>query len=165
MGVGLVTFSQTWDILMIYCNDSFKKYITPLLSLVRVALSVPFLMSVSEAFPVPFLTLTRLCYTNALEWSSLVPGSETKAFSLEITNATLFTVCYHLYPLINIYWEHTMCKYCSRRCEYKSKTDIVPKIVGGDECYVENSSTVMRRVTARSARWSEQRRILTMGHI
>ena len=58
-----------------------------------------------------------------------------------------------------------MCKYCSRRCEYKSKTDIVPKIVGGDECYVENSSMVMRRVTARSARWSEQRRILTVGHI
>ena len=46
-----------------------------------------------------------------------------------------------------------MCMYCSRGCKYKSKTDIVPKIVRGDECYAENSSTVMRRrVTARVVR-------------
>ena len=31
------------------------------------ALSVPHLMSVSEAFSVPFYTLIKLCYTKALE--------------------------------------------------------------------------------------------------
>ena len=37
--------------------------------------------------------LIKLCYTKALEWSSLVPGSETKS-SLEIMNPTPFTVSY-----------------------------------------------------------------------
>ena len=40
---------------------------TPLLALVRGALSIPLLMSVSEAFSVPFYTLIKLCYTKALE--------------------------------------------------------------------------------------------------
>ena len=35
-------------------------------------LSVPLLMSVSEAFCVPFHTLIKLCYAKALEGSSLV---------------------------------------------------------------------------------------------
>ena len=50
----------------------------------RLALSVPLLMSVSEAFSVPFYTLIKLCYTKALEWSRLVHGSEVKSSSSEI---------------------------------------------------------------------------------
>ena len=46
-----------------------------MLTLVRGALSVPLLMSVSEAFSVLFLTLMTLCFTKALEWSSLVQRS------------------------------------------------------------------------------------------
>ena len=42
---------------------------------------------------VPFYTLIKLCYTKALEWSSLVPGPAVK--SSEITNRTLFSVSYH----------------------------------------------------------------------
>ena len=37
-----------------------------LLRLARGALSVPLLMSMSEAFSVPFYTLIKLCYTKAL---------------------------------------------------------------------------------------------------
>ena len=37
-----------------------------LLRLVRGALSAPLLMSMSEAFSVPFYTLIKLCYTKAL---------------------------------------------------------------------------------------------------
>ena len=48
-------------------------------------------MSVSEAFSVPFLTLIKLCYTKALEWSRLVPGPEAKSSS-EITNLPWLTV-------------------------------------------------------------------------
>ena len=70
---------------------NLKKYVTPLLTLARGAVSVPLLMSMSEAFSVPFDTLIKLCYTKALERSSLVPGPEAKS-SLEITNPTWFTV-------------------------------------------------------------------------
>ena len=38
----------------------------------RLACSVPLLMSVSEAFSIPFYTLIKLCYTKALEWSRLM---------------------------------------------------------------------------------------------
>ena len=38
-----------------------------LIRLVRGALSIPLLMSVSEASSVPFLPLIKLCYTKALE--------------------------------------------------------------------------------------------------
>ena len=55
------------------------------------ALSGPLLMSMSDAFSVYFLTFIKLCYTKALEWSSLVPGPEAKSFS-EITNPTSFTI-------------------------------------------------------------------------
>ena len=41
-----------------------------MLTLARGTLSVPRLMSMSEAFSVPFCTLTKPCYTKALEWSS-----------------------------------------------------------------------------------------------
>ena len=51
-------------------------------------------MSMSEVFSVPFLTLIKLCYTKALEWSSLVPGSKGKSSS-DITTLTSFTVRYH----------------------------------------------------------------------
>ena len=93
VGVDLVRPLQPWDILLIYCNNQLKKYITPLLRLSRGALYVPFLMSMSEAFSVPFYTLIKLCYTKALEWSSLVPGPKAKSSS-EITNLTSFTVSY-----------------------------------------------------------------------
>ena len=63
MGVGLVRSLQPQDILLIYCNNLIKKYITPLLTLLRGALSVPLLMSVSEVFSVPFHTLIKFCYT------------------------------------------------------------------------------------------------------
>ena len=53
-------------------------------------------MSVSEAPSVPFYTLIKLCYTQALEGSNLSPGPEAK--SLEITNLTSFTFSYHLDP-------------------------------------------------------------------
>ena len=62
-----------------------------LLRLARGTLSVLLLMSMSEAFSVPLLTLVKLCYTKALERSSLVPGPEAKSSS-EITNPTSFTV-------------------------------------------------------------------------
>ena len=52
----------------------------------------------SEAFSVPFYTLIKLCYTKALEWSSLVPGPNAK--SSKITNLISFTVSYH-YTTIN----------------------------------------------------------------
>ena len=37
-----------------------------MLTLVKGALSIPLLMSMSEAFPIPFLTLIKLYYTKAL---------------------------------------------------------------------------------------------------
>ena len=52
-------------------------------------------MSMSEVFSVPFLTLIKLCYTKAREWSSLVPGSKGKSSSSDITNLTSFTVSCH----------------------------------------------------------------------
>ena len=54
------------------------------------ALSAPLLMLMSEAFSVFLYTLIKLCYTKALEWSSLVCGPEAK--SLEIMNPTLIIV-------------------------------------------------------------------------
>ena len=67
------------------------------------ALSVPILMSISEAFSVPFYPLIKLCFTKALEWSSLVPGSEDKSSSLEIKNPIPFTISYHLGGLSGIF--------------------------------------------------------------
>ena len=39
------------------------------------------------------LTLIKLCYTKALEWSSLIPGPEAK--SLEILNLSSLIISYH----------------------------------------------------------------------
>ena len=58
-------------------------------------------MSVSEAFSVPFFTSVKLCYTKALEWSSLVPNPEAKS-SLEVTNSTPFTISYQSLALNSV---------------------------------------------------------------
>ena len=68
-----------------------------MLTLAKEALSIPLVMFMSEAFSVPFLTLIKLCYTKAVEWSSLIPGPEAKSSS-EITNPTPFTITYHFQP-------------------------------------------------------------------
>ena len=93
MGVGLVISLQPWDTLLIYCNNQFKKYITPLLRLARGALSIPTLMSKSEAFYVPFHFNKTLLYKSSC-WSSLVPGPKAKSSSSEIKHQTPFTVSY-----------------------------------------------------------------------
>ena len=74
-----------------------------MLTLARGVLSVPLLMSMLDAFSVPILTWIKLCYTKALEWSSLVPGPEAQSPS-EIKNPTLFTVHYHADQLISSLW-------------------------------------------------------------
>ena len=51
----------------------------------------PFWCLCQKLFSVLFYTLIKLCYTKALEWSSLVPGPEAKS-SLEIMNPTLITL-------------------------------------------------------------------------
>ena len=51
VGVGL----QPWDILLIYCNNHLKKYITLFLRLARGALSIPLLMSMSDVYIRSFL--------------------------------------------------------------------------------------------------------------
>ena len=57
----------------------------------------------SEAFSVTFLTLIKFCYTKALEWSSLVPGLETKSSS-EIKNLTPSTIkCYISLPFHTVH--------------------------------------------------------------
>ena len=91
------------------------------------ALSVPLLVSMSEAFSVPFYGLIKPCYTKALEWSSLVPGPKAKS-SFEIRYPTSFTVsCQPSHPLIaekqskdevcnlkqrfersSLYWSHSL---------------------------------------------------------
>ena len=65
-----------------------------------------------RSFLCPLSTLIQLCYTKALEWSSLVPGPKAKPSSSEIMNPTLFTVSYHmpsLTPHISlIVWAQTI---------------------------------------------------------
>ena len=73
---------------------SLIKVYKAMLRLESGALSIPLLMSLSEALSVPFYTLIKLCYTKALEWSSLVPGPRAKSFSSEIMNLTPFTINY-----------------------------------------------------------------------
>jgi len=51
VGVGL----QPWDILLIYCYNQLKKYITLFLRLARGALSIPLLMSMSDVYNRSFL--------------------------------------------------------------------------------------------------------------
>ena len=101
MGIGLAKFSQTWDILLIYYNNYVKMCVTTLLTLARGAFSVPFLLSMSEAFFVPFLTLIKLCYAKALEWSNLVPIPKAKSSS-GIMKLTLLAVSSRLPPPWNL---------------------------------------------------------------
>ena len=44
---------------LIYCNNQFKKYITPLLRLARGALSIPLLMSMSEVVSLSFFHFNK----------------------------------------------------------------------------------------------------------
>ena len=67
-----------------------------LIRLARGALSVSLLMSMTEALSVFIYTLIKLCYTKALEGSSLVPGPEAKS-SLEITVSYHFSLAIGLY--------------------------------------------------------------------
>ena len=101
VGVGLLRYLQPRDILLIYCNNHFKKYMTSLLRLVKGGTPNPLLMSMSEAFSVPFYTLIKPCYIKALEWSSLVRGPKAKS-SLEIMNLTLFMVSYQQNMMIQL---------------------------------------------------------------
>ena len=48
-------------------------------------------------------TLIKLCYTKALEWSSLVAGLDVKSSS-EIMNPTPFTISYHNESVLCIRW-------------------------------------------------------------
>ena len=75
-----------------------------------------------RSFLCPLSTLIQLCYTKALEWSSLVPGPKAKPSS-EIMNLTLFTVSYHIpsqTPHISlIVWAQTI---SNNQCqEFKNK--------------------------------------------
>ena len=70
------------------------------------ALSNLLLMSMSEAFFVIF-SLIKLSYTKALEWSSLVPGPQSKFSSSGITNLTLFTLSHHT-------WTSDFILFCSQ---------------------------------------------------
>ena len=73
MGVVLVKFLQPWDILLIYSNNWFKKYIAPLLKSSKGAtLCTPSDVYVRN-FLCPSFTLIKLWYAKAFEWSSLVP--------------------------------------------------------------------------------------------
>ena len=78
-------FAGVWD----ECSCA----VAPLIRLAGGTLR-PFLMSMSEASSVAFYTLIKLCYSKALEWSSLVPGCEAKSSSSEIMNPTSFSVGY-----------------------------------------------------------------------
>ena len=103
VGMGLVRPLQPWDILLIYHNNQKKKVIkviTPLLTLVRGTLSFP-IWYLCQKVSLPLSTLRKLCYTKALEWSSLVPGPEVKSSSLEIKNLTLFNISNHYVRFIH----------------------------------------------------------------
>ena len=54
-----------------------------------------------RSFLCPFFTLIKLCYTKALESSSLVPGPKAKSSS-EIMNLTPFTVSYHCHEVMGL---------------------------------------------------------------
>ena len=57
---------------------------TALLRLESGVFSIPFWCLCQKLSQKPFHTLIKLCYTKALEWSSLLPGPEAKSSSLEI---------------------------------------------------------------------------------
>ena len=94
VGVGLIKPWQPWDIILIYCNNQLKKYITPFCKTNEGGTLYPSSEVYVRSFLCPFFTLIKLCYTKALEWSSLVPGPEAKSSFLEIMNPTSFMVNY-----------------------------------------------------------------------
>ena len=79
-----------------YLINNFLTDIKQLAKTSMGALSIHLLMSMSEGFLVPFYILTKICYTKALEWSSLAPGPKAKSSSSEINNPTPFTVSYQV---------------------------------------------------------------------
>ena len=82
-----------------------EKVYKALIRLARGALCFPLLMSMSEAFSVPFYALIKLCYTKA----DLVPGPKSKLSSSEITNPTSFTVSYHYYSFDSYFPKNQWC--------------------------------------------------------
>ena len=70
----------------------------------------------SQKFSLPFFTLIKLCYTKALEWSSLVPGPEAISSSSEITNPTPFTGSYHSDLLTKTCASVAACACCHQYC-------------------------------------------------
>ena len=85
--MGLVRSLQSWDILLIYCNNQVKKYIAPLLRLASRALSTHF-WCLCQKLSLSLFTLIKLLPHKSPEWSSLVSGPEAK--SSEIMNPTPF---------------------------------------------------------------------------
>ena len=74
MGVGLERSLQPSDILLIYCDNHLKKYITPSSKTSEVdSFCLPSnIISMSETFSAPFHTLIKLCYKKLLSdqaWS------------------------------------------------------------------------------------------------
>ena len=90
VGVGLVKLSQTWDILLIYCSNQFKKYIPPLLTLARGGTLHPLLLSMSEAFSDLF----------PLSWNSA-------------TQTLLSDQAWSLIPKLNLLLWRSRIRYCS----------------------------------------------------
>ena len=78
-----------------YLINNFLTNIKQLAETSTGSFSIPLLVSV-RALSVPCHILIKLCYTEALEWLSLVPGPKAKSSS-EIMNLTLFIVSYPLW--------------------------------------------------------------------
>ena len=95
MGVGLVRSLQPWEILLIYCNKQFKKYIAPFLRLASGALSAPF-WCLCQELSLSLFTVVKFLPHKSPEWSSLVSDLEAKSSSSDIMNLTLFTKSYHM---------------------------------------------------------------------
>ena len=98
VGVGLIKPWQPWDIILIYCNNQLKKYITPFSKTSDGGTLHPSSDVYVSSFLCPFFTLIKLCYTKALEWSSLVPGPES-----DIVHCKLSYVCVRVY--VNGRWQ------------------------------------------------------------
>ena len=94
--MGLVRSLQLWDILLIYCNNRFKKYITPFLTVGGGTLCSPSDVYV-RSFLCPFSYLNKTLLHKSSWVINLVPGSKAKSSS-EITNlkAIKFTISYQM---------------------------------------------------------------------
>ena len=82
MGVGLVRSLQPWEILLIYCNKQFKKYIAPFLRLASGALSAPF-WCLCQELSLSLFTVVKFLPHKSPEWSSLFTDPEAKFSSLD----------------------------------------------------------------------------------